>query len=243
LRILFSLVALCLGGAGARAADAPHGPVLTTTDGKVYVWHNDGYYPASAVPVPTAMPSAKSCVCGDGCTCPAGACPAQCPVSAVGADALAEVNAKRAARGLRPFVRDEALTVAAGACAAFRAANRIFGHTVDDFRFLAAGVRAHAAGCAAWPAHMGWGACCTYENYTHAGAAFAVGADGKRYMHLFVSNGGSRTSDSPVCASGTCSAPGTVQLWGGTYYQNYAAPASGCAGGSCPAPTRRGLFR
>src|SRR5262249_169796 len=38
-------------------------------------------------------------------------------------DGLDEVNAKRAARGLRPFIRDEGLTQAARACAAFRADN------------------------------------------------------------------------------------------------------------------------
>src|SRR4051794_14785609 len=34
-----------------------------------------------------------------------------------GDDALAEVNAQRASRGLRPFIRDEGLTQAARACA------------------------------------------------------------------------------------------------------------------------------
>src|SRR4029077_5254922 len=41
------------------------------------------------------------------------------PDAAVG-DGLDEVNAQRAARGLRPYVRDDGLTQAARACAQFR---------------------------------------------------------------------------------------------------------------------------
>lgn len=101
-------------------------------------------------------------------------------------DALDEVNAKRAARGLRPYVRDDGLTRAAQSCAAFRAQHRLFGHTSNDFQFLSAGSRASAAGCAAYPASYGWMSCAVYENHTYAGAAYVTGTDGKRYMHLFV---------------------------------------------------------
>lgn len=103
-----------------------------------------------------------------------------------GSDALAEVNARRAGRGLRPYMRDEGLTQAARACAQYRARFRIEGHTRNDFAFVPAGTFASSAGCAAWPQGMGWGSCCTYDGYTYAGAAWAVGADGQRYMHLFV---------------------------------------------------------
>jgi hypothetical protein len=103
-----------------------------------------------------------------------------------GADALEEVNAARAARGLRPFIKDDNLTAGAMNVADFRAARRMAGHTKNDFAGLPAGCTARAAGCAAWPPSMGWGACCTYENYRYAGAAWAMGPDGKRYMHLFV---------------------------------------------------------
>jgi hypothetical protein len=68
------------------------------------------------------------------------------------------------------------------ACAAHRAANRIEFHTSNDFAF---GGGARATGCAAWPQGMGWGSCCTFESYTYAGAAWAIGADGRRYMSLF----------------------------------------------------------
>lgn len=103
-----------------------------------------------------------------------------------GGDALDEVNAARAARGLRPFLRDPALTQGALAAARTRAARFIQGHLPNDFAMLPAGARATSAGCAAWPQGMGWGACCTYESHTYAGAAWAIGADGRRYMHIFV---------------------------------------------------------
>src|SRR5438874_8217526 len=100
-------------------------------------------------------------------------------VAAVGAgDGLDEVNAQRAARGLRPFVRDDALTQAAGACAAFRAERGLFGHTANDFAFLPPGSSARSAGCAAYPAGYGWMSCCVYDNYTYAGAASVTGSDG-----------------------------------------------------------------
>jgi hypothetical protein len=101
-------------------------------------------------------------------------------------DALDEVNAARASRGLRPFVRDESLSQAAAACANFRASYLMFGHTCNDFAFLPPGASASATGCSAYPASLGWLSCCTFEGYTYAGAAFTVGVDGKRYMSLFV---------------------------------------------------------
>jgi len=109
--------------------------------------------------------------------------------SAPAPDALAEVNAKRAARGLRPYAHDPALTEAAQKCAAYRAARLMFGHVtggMGDFQFLAPGVRCSATGCAAYPDQYGWMSCAIYDNFTHAGAAWVRGADGKRYMHLFL---------------------------------------------------------
>jgi len=99
---------------------------------------------------------------------------------------LDEVNATRAARGLPPFMLDENLARGATACAVYRAQHRLDGHTSNDFGFLPPGAQARSAGCAAWPVGMGWGSCCTYDNYQYAGAAFCVGPDGRRYMHLFV---------------------------------------------------------
>jgi hypothetical protein len=102
------------------------------------------------------------------------------------AEALDEVNATRTARGLRPYIRDANLTSAATACAEFRAARLIAGHTSNDFAALPPGTSATSAGCAAWEPSFGWGSCCTYDGYTYGGAAYATGRDGRRYMHLFV---------------------------------------------------------
>jgi hypothetical protein len=118
--------------------------------------------------------------------------PTPCPVTPPpqtaqeSTDALAEVNAARVARGLRPFIHDDGLTNAAYGAARFRAANRIAGHTANDFAYLRAGIQASAAGCAAWHDSWGWGSCCTYDGFTYAGAAWVRGSDNRRYMHLFV---------------------------------------------------------
>lgn len=106
--------------------------------------------------------------------------------SRAGEDALAEVNAARAARGLKLFIKDADLTAGAINVADFRAARLMAGHTGNDFSGLPVGSSASAAGCAAWEPTWGWGACCTYENYTYAGAAWAMGKDGRRYMQIFV---------------------------------------------------------
>ncbi len=102
-------------------------------------------------------------------------------------DGLDEVNRLRAASGLPPFQRDDQLTQAARACAIYRAQRCIAGH-VNDFGFLPQGASADAAGCAAWEPGMGWGSCCSHERWRYAGAAWALGRDGRRYMHLFVRN-------------------------------------------------------
>jgi hypothetical protein len=101
-------------------------------------------------------------------------------------DALDEVNQARAMRGLRPYMRDDNLTAGAKNVADYRAQRLCEGHTANDFAGLPLGVSASASGCAAWAQGMGWGSCCTYEGYTYAGAAYSIGPDGRRYMHLFV---------------------------------------------------------
>ena len=102
------------------------------------------------------------------------------------AEALEEVNTTRAQRGLKPFVHDPELSKAAFGCAKARAASLIAGHLPSDFAYLPSGASAESAGCAAWEPSWGWGACCTYDSYTYAGAAWVMGSDGRRYMHLFV---------------------------------------------------------
>jgi len=101
-------------------------------------------------------------------------------------DALEEVNKARAKAGLQPFKKDAELTKAAKACAEVRAASHIAGHLKSDFAYLPAGATAKAAGCGALEPSWGWGTCCTYDGYGTAGAAWVLGSDGKRYMHLFV---------------------------------------------------------
>lgn len=137
-------------------------------------------------------------------------------------DALDEVNAYRAKRGLPPFVRDPQLTEAALKAAQQRASRGIHGHLPEsDFTCLPPGASADAAGCGALEDSWGWGTCCMDDHYSHAGAAWVRGADGLRYMHLFVRNGQQATNTKPTvieplaatgetltCTSGSC---GTVQ--------------------------------
>lgn len=139
-------------------------------------------------------------------------------------DALAEVNQARAQRGLPPFQPDPLLSQAAYKAAQQRAARGIEGHLPEsDFTCLPAGAMADAAGCAAWSAGDGWGSCCTYDNYTYAGAAWVIGNDGRRYMHLFVRHSQQATTTKPTiieplqatgevltCTGGSC---GTVQQY------------------------------
>jgi len=104
------------------------------------------------------------------------------------ADALAEVNATRAQRGLKPYINDPLLAQGALACARVRAQSHNAGHCGGqhgDFAYLPPDAHATTGGCAAWTPDWGWGACCTYDNYTYCGAAWVMGSDGRRYMHLF----------------------------------------------------------
>lgn len=123
-----------------------------------------------AADAPTTLPSAPGAVL----------------VSPDAFDALDQVNAQRASRGLPPYLRDDALTAAARAAAGFRAGNLLFGHSSNDFAFLPPGASCDAAGCAAYPDAYGFMACEVYGNYTHAGAFSVRGRDGKLYHHLFV---------------------------------------------------------
>lgn len=117
---------------------------------------------------------------------PATVPPAEKKISVEETEALSEVNALRAQRGLRPYIFDPLLTEGARRIATVRAQNRIFGHLPNDFSLLPQGASAAATGCAAYPPSYGWMSCAVYDNYTYAGAAFVMGADGKRYMHLVV---------------------------------------------------------
>lgn len=139
--------------------------------------------PGGSCPAPVAFPAAPAAAC------PGGVCPVPAVTPAVtspadGTDALDEVNALRAARGLRPYLRDAGLTEGARRLAAARAERRLFGHTPNDFAYLPAGSSAACTGCAAYPPGYGWLSCAVYDGYTYAGAAWVMGSDGRRYMHL-----------------------------------------------------------
>lgn len=102
-------------------------------------------------------------------------------------DGLDELNAYRAKKNLPAFRRDDGLTQAAKAAALYRAKHLLAGHTANDFHFLPEGSHADAAGCGALPDSWGWGTCCMDDSGSKwAGAAWARGSDGQRYMHLFV---------------------------------------------------------
>lgn len=147
---------------------------------------------AAVAATPAAAPSASATVAPAGGEAKVAEAAAEKPASEKAVvlpsvdDALEEVNAARVKRGLAPFVHDPKLNEAAKACAKIRATSFIEAHLANDFAYLPAGATATSAGCGALEPSWGWGTCCTYDNYTHAGAAWVMGADGKRYMHLFV---------------------------------------------------------
>ena len=104
-------------------------------------------------------------------------------------DPLSQVNARRAAAGLRPYVQDPGLTRAAQAAVQYRARLRIRGHVqsgMGDFQFLPTGATAAAAGADWYGATAEFATCAMTDNYTFAGAASAVGPDGEWYHQLFV---------------------------------------------------------
>jgi len=148
-------------------------------------------------------------------------------------DALDEVNSYRAKRGLPAFQHDPQLTIAAKRAAETRAKHLWNGHLTNDFACLPPGASADAAGCGALEDSWGWGTCCMDDNYSHAGAAWVRGSDGKRYMHLFVRNGSQpATTTKPTiigppqatgevvnsygtCSTGQCSNDATIRQYGG----------------------------
>jgi hypothetical protein len=114
------------------------------------------------------------------------------PIAADGEDALDEVNRQRAARGLYPYRRCPLLTVAAAACARYRANHGIHGHT-NDFAFVPAGCHCAATGAEGsgshgpgWVPADGFGACAVFDSYREAGAAWVTAPNGQMYCSLFV---------------------------------------------------------
>lgn len=150
---------------------------------------------AAANPIATAPAPIESASIPIKSTCdPNANCAASVPTqsaapTATSSDPLAQVNARRSAAGLRPYILDPGLTQAATACVQYRARLRIRGHVtggMGDFQFLPAGVRATAAGADGPGATSQFLTCAMTDNYTYAGAASAVGPDGQWYHQLFV---------------------------------------------------------
>ena len=175
MRLFLTLVAMVIFGSSAFA-----GPIRDNIQARRDARHGVSRYEHNA------STTTKSVVTPTGTTTKTTSVESTKASGVYAASAMAEVNAARAARGLPPYVEDPALAAGAQACAAFRAANRIKGHTANDFAFLPPGTLASAGGSGALAPSWGWASCCTYESWTYAGAAVVMGRDGKRYMQLFV---------------------------------------------------------
>lgn len=110
------------------------------------------------------------------------------PVDNTGSnDAMDEVNAKRAQKGLRPLQKDPLLCQGAYECAKRRASRGIHGHLPEsDFSCLPSGAQASVGGAGALEDSWGWETC-AYDStqYTVGGAAWVRGRDGLRYMSFF----------------------------------------------------------
>jgi hypothetical protein len=178
--MLVAVAALVLAACDAEARGRRGGGCSGGGCGQAGGGCSGGVCPLPAVPpseAPKALPGKK----------------ADAEVSTDGSDALDEVNGWRVSRGMAPFAKCPQLTVGAHNVAKFRAAHGIAGHTPNDFAGLPAGCSASGAGSGAWPVGLvtttgeTFGACLTdSQRYTTAGAAWAIGADGRRYMQLFV---------------------------------------------------------
>lgn len=161
--------------------------------------------PAAPMPVNNCpggnCPAPSAGVIAPAVDCPNGNCAASVPATpkpvtaaksiapATVGDPLAQVNARRAAAGLRPYVLDPGLQHAATACVQYRARLRIRGHVIGgmgDFQFVPAGTQASAAGADGPGATAEFATCAMYDGYTAAGAASAQDANGNWYHQLFV---------------------------------------------------------
>lgn len=159
--------------------------------------------PATPMPVSNCpgdvCPAPSASVIAPAVDCPNGNCAASVPATpksvtaakpiAPASDPLAQVNARRAAAGLRPYVLDPGLQHAATACVQYRARLRIRGHVIGgmgDFQFVPAGTSASAAGADGAGATAEFATCAMYDGYTAAGAASAQDANGNWYHQLFV---------------------------------------------------------
>lgn len=84
MRILIAALCLSLSASAVRADDAP-APKFYLVDGKVTTETRVAELEKRVAKLEAELAKKTAavglgCVCGDGCACPAGACPAKCPV-------------------------------------------------------------------------------------------------------------------------------------------------------------------
>ena len=111
--------------------------------------------------------------------------PAYRAVPNTAVDAMADVNARRAAAGLKPFILDPELMEAAKNAASCRASILCTGHLQNDYAAGGPGYPASVSGCGVMQYGM-FLSCGSEDRKTYAGAAKALGKDGRWYCHLFV---------------------------------------------------------
>lgn len=99
-------------------------------------------------------------------------------------DAIADLNARRAMYHLPPFKTDPVLLQAAMKAASCRAALRCAGHLKNDYDASTIGYPQAVSGCGVY--NMMFLSCGSDDRKQFAGAAKALGTDGKWYCHLFV---------------------------------------------------------
>lgn len=99
-------------------------------------------------------------------------------------DAMADLNARRAMYRLPPMKTDPVLLQAAMKAASCRAALRCAGHLLNDYDASTIGYPYCVSGCGVY--NMMFLSCGSDDRKQYAGAAKALGTDGKWYCHLFV---------------------------------------------------------
>lgn len=113
--------------------------------------------------------------------------PAYRAVPNTAVDAMADLNARRASYGLPPMRTDPQLLQAAMNAASCRASLRCAGHLLNDYDALPQGVPGYpscVSGCGVYDGMFL--SCGSDDRRQLAGAAKALGSDGRWYCHLFV---------------------------------------------------------
>lgn len=110
--------------------------------------------------------------------------PAYKAVPNTGVDAMADLNARRAMYHLPPFKTDPQLLQSAMNAASCRAALRCEGHLRNDYDASSVKYPQAVSGCGVY--NYMFLSCGSDDRKQFAGAAKALGSDGKWYCHLFV---------------------------------------------------------